>query len=91
MRNSKLKNLTKKYPFFNGFCYFGLYKVFKFRTITSSEHSLASFIVNIQTDGSVTGLATTSDSAARPVFYLNSNVFYESGDGSYLSPYRISI
>ena len=26
-----MKNLTKKYPFFNEFRYFKLYKVFKFR------------------------------------------------------------
>ena len=32
-----MKNLTKKYPFFNEFRYFKLYKVFKFR-ITKKDN-----------------------------------------------------
>ena len=42
-------------------------------------------------EGNVYGLSASVSASVRPVFYLNSNVEYKSGDGSKDNPYQLAI
>ena len=58
---------------------------------TLTPYSSNSFFVFIlDSNGSLSGYHAYLGSSARPVFYLNSNVTYVSGDGTESNPYRIS-
>ena len=67
--------------------YMGLYE---WTISRSSGYADISFTVNTTGDVSSNGVSTNFF-AARPVFYLNSNVNYASGNGTIDSPIRLSL
>ena len=61
---------------------------------TISPYSYPGSVYIITNDGSIVGYngnVVDDPYAARPTFYLSSNVLYSSGDGSIDNPYRIVV
>ena len=52
--------------------------------------SRSTYVFNLDSSGLLTSYNANRGYSARPVFYLNSNITYVSGDGTESNPYRIS-
>ena len=57
---------------------------------SSSNYDSDGYVMELYTNGFITCNGISASTAVRPVFYLNSDVTYQSGSGTYSDPIRIS-